>query len=67
VKQNNENSPNYVNTAQYASAFLVNPETVRSRYFLTGSYFGIVPNKLPNGRLAWPLPESENDSTEVAA
>jgi hypothetical protein len=53
-------------TAQFAKQNLVKPDTVRSRHCLTGSYFGIVPNKLPNGRLAWPLPESENDSKGVA-
>jgi hypothetical protein len=53
-------------TAEIAKANLVKPQTVLKRLCLTGSYFGIVPNKLPNGRLAWPLPESENDSKGVA-
>ena len=53
-------------TAQFAGKYLVKPDTVRTRYCLTGSYFGVVPKKLPNGRLVWPLPESESDSKEVA-
>lgn len=53
-------------TAQFAGKYLVKPATVRTRYCLTGSYFGIVPNKLPNGRLLWPLSESKDDSKEVA-
>jgi hypothetical protein len=28
--------------------------TIRLRLYLTGSYFGIVPTKMVNGRLAWP-------------
>ena len=42
-------------TAQFAREKLVKAESVRTRYCLTGSYFGIVPTKLENGRLAWPL------------
>ena len=53
-------------TAEIAERNLVKPQTVLKRLCLTGSYFGVVPKKLPNGRLAWPLPESESDSKEVA-
>lgn len=44
-------------TQQLAKIYLVKPQTVLKRYCETGSYFGIVPKKLPNGRLAWPLRE----------
>jgi hypothetical protein len=30
------------------------PQSVHRRYCLTGSYYGVVPKKLPNGRLDWP-------------
>jgi len=45
---------NGFSTAQLASASLSTPGTVRVRYCQTGSYFGLVPLKLPNGRLLWP-------------
>jgi len=54
-------------TAQFAGKYFVKPETVRTRYCLTGSYHGIIPRKLLNGRLAWPLPESGADSKVGAA
>jgi len=42
-------------TREYANKHLVQPQTVLKRLCETGSYFGVVPRKLPNGRLAWPL------------
>ncbi len=30
------------------------PQSIRSRVCKTGSYFGITPQKLANGRLLWP-------------
>jgi hypothetical protein len=41
-------------TNQFAAALAVQPGTVRVRFCRTGSYFGVKPIKLPNGRLAWP-------------
>lgn len=41
-------------TKQLADDYLVKPETVLRRYSTTGSYFGLLPTKLPNGRLLWP-------------
>jgi hypothetical protein len=41
-------------TEEFASSQLVLAQTVRKRLCETGSYFGITPTKLPNGRLAWP-------------
>lgn len=41
-------------TAEYAAGKKVMPQTVRKRYSQTGSYFGDVPVKAPNGRLLWP-------------
>jgi len=39
---------------QFASLNQVKPQSVRARLCRTGSYFGIRPLKLANGRLAWP-------------
>lgn len=43
-----------VPTAVFASNNHVQPQTPRKQYCLTGSYFGVVPEKLASGRLAWP-------------
>mgnify|MGYP000960468400 CR=1 FL=1 len=39
---------------QFAALNQVKPQSVRARLCRTGSYFGVVPMKLANGRLAWP-------------
>lgn len=52
-------------TERFAKLNLVKPQTVLKRHCETGSYFGAIPRKLANGRLAWPLPESENDMEKV--
>lgn len=39
---------------QFANLNQVKPQSVRARLCRTGSYFGIRPLKLANGRLAWP-------------
>lgn len=44
----------YVSTKEYAVGELVKPQTVFKRYSQTGTYFGVKPIKLKNGRLAWP-------------
>ncbi len=51
-------------THEFAEGQLVKPDTVRRRYCLTGSYFGVIPTKLPNGRLAWPLDDSHAESAQ---
>ena len=43
-----------LSTEQFASLNKVGPQGVRKRYCETKSYFGVVPKKLANGRLAWP-------------
>lgn len=45
---------------QFASLNQVKPQSVRARLCRTGSYFGVLPLKLANGRLVWP-------SVQVAA
>jgi hypothetical protein len=46
---------NYCNTDEFAAAMQVKATSVRVRLCQTGSYFGIKPEKLPNGRLLWPV------------
>ena len=43
-----------ISTEAFAARNLVKPESVLSRLCRTGSYFGIRPVKLENGRLLWP-------------
>lgn len=43
-----------VDTKIFSSNNLVKPQTVRKGYCNTGSYLGVVPTKLANGRLLWP-------------
>lgn len=43
-----------VPTEVFASNNHIQPQTPRKQYCLTGSYFGVVPQKLANGRLLWP-------------
>lgn len=43
-----------ISTEVFAARRLVKPESVISRLCRTGSYFGIRPDKLDNGRLLWP-------------
>lgn len=39
---------------QFAGMNMVRPQSVRARICRTGSYFGVMPKKLANGRLAFP-------------
>lgn len=43
-----------LDTEQFAVLNKVSAQGVRKRYCETKSYFGVVPKKLANGRLAWP-------------
>jgi hypothetical protein len=56
----------YQSTSEYASENLVKHQTILRRFCLTGSYFGVIPKKLPNGRLAWPIGESLSREEEAA-
>ncbi len=51
-------------TAEFSKQYLVKPQTVLKRLCETGSYFGVVPTKLPNGRLAWPLDDSHVENLQ---
>lgn len=41
-------------TDELAYALRIKSQTLRKRYCLYGSYFGIRPLRLPNGKLLWP-------------
>jgi hypothetical protein len=41
-------------TDEFANQWRVQSQTVRKRYSQYGSYFGIKPLRLPNGKLLWP-------------
>lgn len=47
-------SATQLNTRQFAEKNLVTAAVVRTRLCTEGSYFGIIPIKLANGRLIWP-------------
>ena len=40
-------------TDQIANLYKVKPTSIRSALSTHGSYFGLIPKKLPNGRLVW--------------
>ncbi|TXT27950.1 MAG: Uncharacterized protein FD131_3427 [Rhodocyclaceae bacterium] len=51
----NTDSTTYpLDTAQFAAINRVKAGSVRHRLCISGSYFGVSPKKLRNGRLAWP-------------
>jgi hypothetical protein len=58
MMENNE-SKEYVSTDVFAAANGVKAQSVRTRYCLKGSYFGVVPKKRRNGLLGWPNPNDE--------
>lgn len=41
-------------TNELAKALGLSPESLRQAHSKAGNYYGLVPLKLPNGRLAWP-------------
>jgi hypothetical protein len=56
-----------LDTEPFAGKNGVKPQSVRARYCRTGSYFGVVPRKLRNGRLKWPDVQVEaSDAGEAA-
>jgi hypothetical protein len=56
----NQTAPRkWLTTAEFASSVKLHPESIRKRYWLTGSYFGVVPTRLPNRLLLWPADGAE--------
>jgi hypothetical protein len=47
-------TPSDISTETLAAQTHVKPSSIRVRLCRTGSYFGLIPKKLPNGRLSWP-------------
>ena len=47
--------PPKATTEQLAQVCVVRPDSVRLAYCVDGSYHGLVPLKMPTGRLVWPL------------
>ena len=47
-------TPTGVTTHELAKSLKMQAQSIRKRLSLTGSYFGVRPVKLPNGRLRWP-------------
>ncbi|QOK90500.1 hypothetical protein HF908_02715 [Ralstonia pseudosolanacearum] len=43
----------HVSTEELAAILAIEPQSIRKRYSLDGSYLGIRPTKLPNRRLLW--------------
>lgn len=52
--QSNHTTKYDLSTEQFAQLNQVLPQSVRARISRFGNYFGIVPIKLANGRLAFP-------------
>jgi hypothetical protein len=55
-----------ITTEILAQALGLKPASIRVRLCRTGSYFGIRPIKLPNGRLLWPSDAVEQLSSKNA-
>lgn len=53
------NQSNGLTTVQFGAQIGIKPESIRVRLCQTGSYFGVTPRKLPNGRLLWPADAAE--------
>lgn len=45
----------HVTTEELAAILAIDPQSIRKRHSLDGSYLGIRPTKLPNRRLLWPV------------
>jgi hypothetical protein len=57
----------YKPTEDFARDNAVKAGSVRSRYCREGSYFGVKPHKLANGRLLWPVTETPQPAGEQGA
>lgn len=52
-------------TAELAIELAMEAQSIRKRLSQTGSYFGLRPVKLPNGKLRWPADAIERLTAEV--
>ena len=60
-------APGGLTTESLANAIGAKAGSIRVRLCQTGTYFGIKPKKLPNGRLLWPAGSVERLLGEVPA
>ena len=51
---------------QFAELNGIKPASVLKRHCITGSYFGVVPKKKPNGHLKWPLIDTSEIDRELS-
>lgn len=49
-----------LSTEELANVFRVVPQTIRAGFCRKGNYLGLVPLKLPNGKLLWDASEVES-------
>ena len=57
--QQTDNTPRGLTTRELADFAGVTPEGIRVQLCRAGSYFGLAPERLPNGRLLWPADSRE--------
>jgi len=48
-----------INTKQLAALFMVEATSIRTTLSTKGHFWGLVPEKAPNGRLIWDLEKAE--------
>ena len=52
-------APQGLTTEELAAIARVKAPSIRVRLCQTGSFWGLVPHKMPNGRLIWPADSGE--------
>jgi hypothetical protein len=55
-----------LSTKELAAQLKLRPQSILKCYMKTGSYFGLRPVKLPNGRLMWPADSLKQLMEEAA-
>ena len=53
MNNNFRNNIKHYSTEELAEILLVKPQTIRAAFCRVGSYYGLMPIKLPNRRLIW--------------
>ena len=56
---NTHHHPTGLSTTELARSIGLAPDSIRVHLCKRGSYFGLVPGRLPNGRLIWPADSLE--------
>ncbi len=47
-------TPQFLKTSEFAELLKIQPDSLRKAVYRGGAYYGIRPQRLHNGRLAWP-------------